>query len=82
MAENQSNAAVVPPAPAYQKVTFNATVRAFAAVEAAALRLGVSKTDTLNRAAILYGKITEMESQGGTINVQMPDGSTYRMMLV
>jgi hypothetical protein len=82
MADEPLGAAVDPTIPPHQKITFNVTVRAVAAVAATAQRLGVSKTDVLNRAAILYDKVTEMEAQGGIIHVQMPGGSTYRLMLV
>lgn len=67
---------------AVTKVTFNATRRAIQAVDTTAVRITASKTDVLNRAAILYERFTALEEQGADIHAVFPDGKVYRLILI
>lgn len=57
------------------KLTVNLTPRAVAAMASAAERTGDSKTDTINRALIVYDVVLDlMEQGGGKFSIERRDG--------
>ncbi|WP_326560398.1 hypothetical protein [Micromonospora sp. NBC_01796] len=69
--------------PALVKVTVNLVPRAFDALDAACARTRDTKTDTINRALVVYHLVLDlMERGGGSLSVQHPDGGTERIHLL
>ncbi|WP_326558621.1 hypothetical protein [Micromonospora sp. NBC_01796] len=65
------------------KVTVNLTPRAVNALDTACARTRDTKTDTINRALVVYNLVHDlMEHGGGNLTVQRPDGSTERVHLL
>lgn len=57
----------------FTKLSFNATERTVAALHAAADMLGLSKTDTANRALQIYASLLALD-EGNVISVDHPGG--------
>ncbi|WP_329105276.1 hypothetical protein OG792_32155 [Micromonospora sp. NBC_01699] len=65
------------------KVTVNLAPRAVDALDAACMRTRDTKTDTINRALVVYSVVLElMERGGGSLTLQSPDGGTDRVHLL
>ncbi|MFI6761779.1 hypothetical protein ACIBF5_21830 [Micromonospora sp. NPDC050417] len=65
------------------KVTVNLTPRAVDALELACARTRDTKTDTINRALVVYNLVLElMERGGGSLTLQNSDGGTERVHLL
>jgi hypothetical protein len=62
------------------RVTVNLTHRAAIALESACQRTGDSKTDSINRALVVYSLVVELiEREGGHFTVLTQDGQTERI---
>ncbi|MFK3981792.1 hypothetical protein ACI2K4_15620 [Micromonospora sp. NPDC050397] len=65
------------------KVTVNLVPRTVDALATACTRTRDTKTDTINRALLVYNLVLElMERGGGHLVLQNPDGSTERVHLL
>ncbi|MEV4624824.1 hypothetical protein AB0J90_00840 [Micromonospora sp. NPDC049523] len=65
------------------KVTVNLTPRAVDALDLACTRTRDTKTDTINRALVVYNLVLElMERGGGSLTLQNRDGGTERIHLL
>ncbi|MEV4626669.1 hypothetical protein AB0J90_10325 [Micromonospora sp. NPDC049523] len=65
------------------KVTVNLTPRAVDALDAACTRSRDTKTDTINRALVVYNLVLELvERGGGCLTLQNPDGGLERVHLL
>lgn len=65
------------------KVTVNLTPRAVDALDLACARTRDTKTDTINRALVVYNLVLElMERGGGSLTLQNRDGGTERVHLL
>jgi hypothetical protein len=65
------------------KVTVNLTPRAVDALDLACARTRDTKTDTINRALVVYNLVLElMERGGGSLTLQDRDGGTERVHLL
>ncbi|MEV4625566.1 hypothetical protein AB0J90_04670 [Micromonospora sp. NPDC049523] len=65
------------------KATVNLTPRAVDALGSACGRTRDTKTDTINRALVVYDLVLElMERDGGYLTLRNPDGSTERVHLL
>jgi hypothetical protein len=65
------------------RVTVNLTPRAVDALEAACHRTKDSKTDSINRALMVYNLVLELiEQGGGTLTLQTREGHTERIHLL
>ncbi|WP_329109797.1 hypothetical protein OG792_13330 [Micromonospora sp. NBC_01699] len=65
------------------KVTVNLTPRAVDALDASCARTRDTKTDTINRALVVYNLVLElMERGGGSLTLQNRDGGTERVHLL
>jgi hypothetical protein len=65
------------------KVTVNLAPRAVDALDLACGRTRDSKTDTINRALVVYNLVLElMERDGGSLTLQNRDGGTERVYLL
>ncbi|WP_329109734.1 hypothetical protein OG792_13065 [Micromonospora sp. NBC_01699] len=74
---------VEPDRSALTKVTVNLVPRAVDALGSACTRTRDTKTDTINRALVVFDLVLDlMEQGGGTLTVQKSDGSTERVHLL
>ncbi|MEV4630516.1 hypothetical protein AB0J90_30070 [Micromonospora sp. NPDC049523] len=65
------------------KVTVNLTPRAVDALDLSCARTRDTKTDTINRALVVYNVVQDlMEHGGGSLTVLRLDGSTERIHLL
>jgi hypothetical protein len=64
------------------RTTANLIPRAAAALDAAAAREGISRTDIINRAVVVYDVIAGHLHAGDKLFVEHPDGTTERMLLL
>jgi hypothetical protein len=65
------------------RATFNLTPRAADALEQACSRTKDTKTDTVNRALVVYNVMLDlMERGGGSLTFQTSDGQTERVHIV
>lgn len=67
--------------PDLTRITVNLTPRAAAALDRAAERDDMTKTDTINRALILLDVVGNLQ-EAGELTVQGRDGQTYRIYLL
>ncbi|WP_329108623.1 hypothetical protein OG792_08185 [Micromonospora sp. NBC_01699] len=65
------------------KVTVNLTPRAVDALDLARGRTRDTKTDTINRALVVYHLVLDLMERGdGSLTLQNPDGRTERVHLL
>ncbi|MGW4462045.1 hypothetical protein [Micromonospora sp. NPDC004704] len=65
------------------KVTVNLNPRAVDALDSALGRTRDTKTDTINRALVVYSLVLElMERDGGSLTLRNPDGGAERVHLL
>ncbi|GIF48941.1 hypothetical protein DFJ67_2667 [Asanoa ferruginea] len=68
---------------ALTRATFNLTPRAVEALDRACARTKDTKTDTINRALVVYNLVLElMERGGGSLTFQTNDGQTERVHII
>lgn len=67
--------------PDLTRITVNLTPRAAAALDRAAARADMTKTDTINRALILLDVVENLQ-EAGELTIQGRDGQTYRIYLL
>lgn len=63
------------------KLTVNLTEKSWGAVQAASALLGDSRTDTINRAVVLYSELARLEP-GKSLSYQRRRGETVTLMVV
>ena len=59
------------------RITFNATGRAVAAIDALAAASGDNRTDVINAALRLAATLLTLVQPNGTLHVLAPDGTTH-----
>jgi hypothetical protein len=73
-------AGMTDPQPA-AKITVQLIGSAAIALENSSTILGLSKTDTVNRALIMYGYLTALQEGGGEVHVVETPGGPMRRMV-
>lgn len=63
------------------RLTINLTRRAVDALDRAATKTGDSRTDTVNRALVVYATVTEFATQDGQIRMLHSDGTTVTVVV-
>lgn len=70
-------------APDLVRTTVNLTPRAADALDAACARTRDTKTDTINRALVVYATVLDLlDRSDGVLTVVLPDGSTEQVHLL
>ena len=65
-----------------RKVTVNLIPKAWAAAGDAAERLGLTRTDVINRALQAYAFLEEQIAAGAEVLVRQPDGTVRQVMFL